>query len=98
MGVDILPKTVTRQRRGCDLNPGPSAPESSTLTTRLASVVVVVISAIKLLVPVQVRRFVGVVVDDLVVVRLIFLRQRRVERVLRSNITRLTAVFPGLPG
>jgi len=32
-----LPKTVTRQRRGCDLNPGLSAPESSTLTTRLAS-------------------------------------------------------------
>jgi len=32
-----LPKTVTRQRRGCDLNPGPSAPESSTLTTRLSS-------------------------------------------------------------
>ena len=32
-----LPKTVTRQRRGCDLNPGPSAPESSTLTTRLPS-------------------------------------------------------------
>ena len=31
------PKTVTRQRRGCDLNPGPSAPESSTLTTRLPS-------------------------------------------------------------
>ena len=30
-----MPKTVTRQRRGCDLNPGPSAPESSTLTTRL---------------------------------------------------------------
>jgi len=30
-----LPKIVTRQRRGCDLNPGPSAPESSTLTTRL---------------------------------------------------------------
>ena len=29
--------TVTRQRRGCDLNPGPSAPESSTLTTRLPS-------------------------------------------------------------
>ena len=37
MGVDGLPKTVTRQRRGCDLNPGPSAPESSTLTTRLPS-------------------------------------------------------------
>ena len=32
-----LPKTVTRQRRGCDLNPGRSAPESSTLTTRLPS-------------------------------------------------------------
>jgi len=35
--VNSLPKTVTRQRRGCDLNPGPSAPESSTLTTRLPS-------------------------------------------------------------
>ena len=34
MGVNSLPKTVIRQRRGCDLNPGPSAPESSTLTTR----------------------------------------------------------------
>ena len=32
-----MPKTVTRQRRGCDLNPGPSEPESSTLTTRLPS-------------------------------------------------------------
>jgi len=37
MGVNSLPGTVTRQRRGCDLNPDPSAPESSTLTTRLAS-------------------------------------------------------------
>ena len=37
MGVNSLPKTVTRQRRGCDLNPGPSVPESSTLTTRLRS-------------------------------------------------------------
>jgi len=35
MGVNSLPKTVTRQRRDCDLNPSPSAPESSTLTTRL---------------------------------------------------------------
>ena len=35
MGVNSLPKTVTRQRRDCDLNPGPSAPESSTLTTRV---------------------------------------------------------------
>jgi len=37
MGVSSLPKTLTRQRRGCDLNPGPSAPESSMLTTRLPS-------------------------------------------------------------
>jgi len=35
--VNSLPKTVTRQRRDCDLNPGLSAPESSTLTTRLPS-------------------------------------------------------------
>ena len=35
--ANSLPKTVTRQRRDCDLNPGPSAPESSTLTTRLPS-------------------------------------------------------------
>ena len=37
MGVNNLPKTVTRERRGCDLNRYPSAPESSTLTTRLPS-------------------------------------------------------------
>jgi len=37
MGVNSFPKTVTRQRRDCDLNPGPSAPESSMLTTRLPS-------------------------------------------------------------
>ena len=37
MSVNSLPKTLTRQRRNCDLNPGPSAPESSTLTTRLPS-------------------------------------------------------------
>jgi len=35
--VNSLLKTVTRQRRDCDLNPGPTAPESSTLTTRLPS-------------------------------------------------------------
>jgi len=35
--VNSLPKTVTRQRRRYDLNPGPSSPESSTLTTRLQS-------------------------------------------------------------
>ena len=33
--MNSLPKTVTRQRCDCDLNPGPSAHESSTLTTRL---------------------------------------------------------------
>ena len=32
MGVNSLP--VTRQRRCCDLNPGPSALECSMLTTR----------------------------------------------------------------
>jgi len=37
MGVNSLPKTVTRQRCDCDLNSGPSAPESSMLTTRLTS-------------------------------------------------------------
>jgi len=35
MGVNSLLKTVTRQRRDYDLNPGPSAPESSTLNARL---------------------------------------------------------------
>ena len=34
MGANSLPKTVTRQRRDCDLNPGPSAPESSTLKAK----------------------------------------------------------------
>jgi len=37
MGVNSLPRTVTGQRCACDLNPGPSAPESSTLTTLLPS-------------------------------------------------------------
>ena len=37
MGVNSLPKTVTQQHHDCDLNPGPSVPESSTLTTRLLS-------------------------------------------------------------
>ena len=35
--MNSWPRTVTRQRCGCDLNPGLSAPESSTLTTRLPS-------------------------------------------------------------
>jgi len=34
MGVNSLPNTVTRQRRGCDLNPGRTARESIMLTTR----------------------------------------------------------------
>ena len=37
--MNSLPKTVTRQRRDCDLNSGPSAPESSTLATRLPTCV-----------------------------------------------------------
>ena len=37
MGVNSLPETVILQQRGCDLNPGPSAPESKTLNTRLPS-------------------------------------------------------------
>jgi len=37
LGVNSLPETVTRQRRDCNLNSGPSAPESSTLTTQLPS-------------------------------------------------------------
>jgi len=34
MGVNTV-KTVTRQHRGCDMNQGPTVPESSTLTTQL---------------------------------------------------------------
>ena len=37
--MSSLPTTVTRQRRDCDLNPGPSAPESSKLTTGLNEVI-----------------------------------------------------------
>ena len=32
--MNSVPKTVTRQHLGCNLNPGPSAAGSSTLTTR----------------------------------------------------------------
>ena len=35
--MNSLPKTAIRQRRDCDLNPGPTEPESSTLSTRLPS-------------------------------------------------------------
>ena len=37
MCTNSLPKSVTWQRRDCDLNPGSSAAESSTLTTQLPS-------------------------------------------------------------
>jgi len=48
MGVNSLPKTVTRQRRDCDLNPGPVTDEfdnkhynleqvAAVLTTKSAS-------------------------------------------------------------
>ena len=35
--MNSFPKPVTQQCRYCDLNPGPSVPESSTLTTLLPS-------------------------------------------------------------
>jgi len=35
--VSSLPKTVTRQHRDCNLNPGPSTPEFIKLTTPLLS-------------------------------------------------------------
>ena len=34
---------LTRQRRDCDLNPGPSAPESSTLTTLTARLIFILV-------------------------------------------------------
>ena len=37
IGVNSLPRTVARQLRDYDLNPGPSVPEFSKLTTRLPS-------------------------------------------------------------
>ena len=55
MGVNSLPKTVTRQRRDCDLNPGPSAPESSTLTTRLPSHHLLIINYLSVDMPVEWR-------------------------------------------
>ena len=47
MGVNSLPKNVTRQRRDCDLNPGPSAPESSTLTSQYPLKFIVTASDLK---------------------------------------------------
>ena len=37
MGVNSLPKTVTRQRRGCDLNPGHSVQHANHSATEPAS-------------------------------------------------------------
>ena len=37
MDLNSLPKTVTRQRRGCDFDPGLSVPESSTLYNHSAT-------------------------------------------------------------
>ena len=39
IGVNGLPRTVTRQLRDCDLNPGPSVPESSTLIVYRATLI-----------------------------------------------------------
>jgi len=67
MGVNSLPKTVTRHRRGCDLNPGPSAPESSTLTARLHSTVLTKARKISLqatALPVQTRPCIGCLVKS----------------------------------
>ena len=44
--MNSLPKTVPRWRCGCDLNPGPSAHESSTLTTRLPSISIGVLATV----------------------------------------------------
>ena len=71
MGLNSLPKSVTRQRRDCDLNPDTSAPEFSMLTTRLPRQVVFIC-----------RHY-----------------QQLVEASKQTHThTRLTALFPGLPG
>jgi len=46
-----LPKTVTRQHRGCDLDPGPSAPESSMLTTLLPSHLIIIMITAMIIIP-----------------------------------------------
>ena len=60
VGVNSLPKTVAWQRRDCNLNPGPSAPESSMLTTRLLSDVRLLCASLSgdLVMP-QTRRWIG---------------------------------------
>jgi len=59
MGVNSLPKTVTRERRDCDLNPGPTAPESSTPTTRLPSHSIECVYTIVYVIPIdQFRRII----------------------------------------
>jgi len=95
MGVNSLPKTVTRQRRVCDLNPGPSAPESSTLTTRLPSHSFRTDDRYKSL-----QRFVDILGRFLSVHRHIT-QQLSIEQnqdVYNNNNDRLTAFDPGQPG
>ena len=69
MGVNSLPKTVPRQRRGCDLKPGRAAPESSTLTTWLPSHPSQISS---LMYPKNQRRFGGVKLHFLLVLMTFF--------------------------
>jgi len=57
MGVISLPKTATRQRRDCDLITGPSAPECSTLTTRLPWDTAIKTDGAKAAVPVMIAVF-----------------------------------------
>jgi len=80
MGVNSLTKTVTRQRRDCDLNPGPSAPESSTLTTRLTSHIIISIRVMK--------TFDGV--SSVVVGRFPLERDRAAVELVNRNVLRLT--------
>ena len=52
MGVNSLPKTVTRQRRGCDLNPGPSEPElqhanHSATEPPSSSIIIIIVKKLK---------------------------------------------------
>jgi len=47
--MNSLPKTVIRQRRGCNLKLDPSAPESSTLTARLPSLPLEIVYCFKTL-------------------------------------------------
>ena len=90
MDVNSLPNTVTRQRRGCDLNPGPSAPESRTLTTRLPSHTGSRIEGRKCSVTYQLSEFVLDVLEDDVRRQVVVTRLRRRE-IVRRRAGRLAA-------